>query len=60
MTPKKISHPRPGMSGSLMAETVVATPRKMKPTAIQMASSSHGCWLVASPRCRKARMRENQ
>ena len=28
-----------GQVGSLIAETVVATPRKMKPTPIQMASS---------------------
>ena len=39
--PKKISHPRPGIAGSLMADTVVATPRKMKPTPIQMASRQH-------------------
>ena len=39
MTPTKISQPRPGSVGSLIAETAVATPRKMKPTAIQMASS---------------------
>jgi hypothetical protein len=32
ITPTKIDHPRPGGVGSLMAETVVATPRKMNPT----------------------------
>ena len=39
MMPTKISQPRPGVSGSLIAETAVATPRKMKPIPIQMASS---------------------
>ncbi|ODR19880.1 hypothetical protein BHQ23_18020 [Mycobacterium gordonae] len=33
-----------------MADTVVATPRKMKPTPIQMASNS-----TALPKCRNAR-----
>ena len=35
----KISQARPGSVGSLIAETAVATPRKMKPTPIQMASN---------------------
>ena len=39
MMPTKMFQPRPGSVGSLIAETVVATPRKMKPTPIQMASS---------------------
>ena len=38
-TPMKISQPRPGSVGSLIAETAVATPRKMKPTPIQIASN---------------------
>jgi hypothetical protein len=37
-TPAKIAHPRPGRPGSLIAVAVVATPRKMNPTAIQMAN----------------------
>ncbi len=32
VTPTKIDHPLPGRCGSLMAEIVVATPRKMNPT----------------------------
>ncbi|ORW80887.1 hypothetical protein AWC22_17570 [Mycobacterium riyadhense] len=39
ITPTKMFHPRPGSAGSLMAETVVATPRKMNPMPIQMASN---------------------
>src|SRR4029078_3782888 len=39
MMPKKIAQPRPGNAGSLMAVAVAATPRKMNPTAIQMASN---------------------
>ena len=39
-TPTKIDHPRPGSVGSLMADVVVATPRKMNPMPIQMASNS--------------------
>ena len=39
ITPTKICQPRPGRVGSLMAATVVATPRKTNPTPIQMASS---------------------
>jgi hypothetical protein len=38
MTPKKIAHPRPGNFGSPIADAAAETPRKMKPTAIQMAS----------------------
>ena len=37
--PKKICQARPGRCGSLIAEIDVATPRKMKPTPIQIASS---------------------
>ena len=39
ITPTNICQPRPGRCGSLIAETVVATPRKMNPTPIQMASN---------------------
>ncbi len=39
ITPMKMFQPRPGSVGSLMAATVVATPRKTNPTPIQMASS---------------------
>ena len=39
ITPTKIDHPRPGSTGSLMAEIVVATPRKMNPMPIQMANN---------------------
>ena len=39
MTPMKMFHPLAGRVGSLMAATVVATPRKTNPTPIQMASS---------------------
>src|SRR6185369_2769746 len=42
MTPKKIDHPRAGRCGSLTAATVVATPRKTKPTPIQMAGRRDG------------------
>ena len=38
-TPTKICQPRPGRYGSLIAEIDVATPRKMKPMPIQIASS---------------------
>ena len=37
--PMKISQPRLGVSASLMAAAAVATPRKMKPMPIQMASN---------------------
>lgn len=33
ITPTKMDHPRPGSIGSLIAETVVATPRKDEPDA---------------------------
>ncbi|CFS32705.1 Uncharacterised protein [Mycobacterium tuberculosis] len=49
ITPTKMDHPRPGSIGSLIAETVVATPRKMNPMPIQMASNR-----TASPKWRKA------
>ena len=39
ITPTKIDHPRPGRFGSLMAEIVVPTPRKMNPMPIQMANN---------------------
>jgi hypothetical protein len=38
MTPKKMAQPRPGTPRSLTPIAVVDTPRKMNPTAIQMAS----------------------
>ena len=41
ITPKKITHPRPGRPGSLIADAAVDAPRKMNPTAIQMASNRY-------------------
>ena len=39
ISPMKMFQPLAGRVGSLTAATVVATPRKMNPTPIQMASS---------------------
>ena len=41
ITPKKITHPRPGRTGSLIADAAVDAPRKMNPTAIQIANSKY-------------------
>ena len=51
MTPKKISQPRPGSVGSLIAETVVATPRKMKPTRDPDGQQQNRVALAEVPEC---------
>ena len=51
MTPDKTAQPRPGNARSLMAAAVVATPRNMNPTAIQMANNTTA---YPSPKWRNA------
>ncbi len=51
ITPTKMFHPRPGRCGSLTAEIVVATPRKMNPMPIQMASSRIAYTLTEMTEC---------